>query len=486
VETPPGSSIGYTRAKVEEVVRLARSHPEVAYTYASVGTPVPGLAPGVDEALVYVRLVPKRRRAISQEAFGARLRADLSRIAGTSVSVFTSGFGGAQKQIQMQLQGDDAARLTGLAERMRAAVAAVPGAVDVGISTRGQRPEVAVEPSRGLAGTLGVTVAEVAQSLRPAFAGIEAGDWVDPVNGKTRKVRVRFAPQARATIADLRQLPLVVRTPDGRGAVVPLGQVVTLREALAPAQITHIGRERTVVVQANVQGRPLSDVVREAKRAVAAVALPPGYRLTEGGEARDTAEVFGRIFLALGIAVLLMYLVLVVQFGSFLDPLAILLSLPLSLIGVVVALLVTGDTLNIMSLIGVILLFGIVAKNAILLVDFAKWRRERAGGSIRDALVQAGRTRLRPIVMTSVAIIAGMIPVALGIGEGADFRAPLGRAVIGGVVTSTLLTLVVIPTVYEILDGWRVRIRARLSRALGRGGAAPAGAPRRTPARDAD
>ena len=168
---------------------------------------------------------------------------------------------------------------------------------------------------------------------------------------------------------------------------------------------------------------------------------------------------FGHIFAALGVAVLLMYLILVVQFGSFLDPLAILMSLPLSLIGVVLALLVTRDTLNIMSLIGVILLMGIVAKNAILLIDFAKWARER-GMSRRDALIEAGRIRLRPILMTTFALIAGMIPVALGSGEGADFRAPLGRAVIGGVITSTLLTLLVIPTVYEILDQWKERLVA--------------------------
>ena len=182
---------------------------------------------------------------------------------------------------------------------------------------------------------------------------------------------------------------------------------------------------------------------------------------------------FTRIFTALGAAVLLMYLILVVQFGSFLDPLAILLSLPLSLMGVVLALLITGDTLNIMSLIGVILLMGIVAKNAILLIDFAKWYHEK-GMPLRDALIEAGRVRLRPIMMTTIALIAGMIPVALGRGEGADFRAPLGRAVIGGVITSTLLTLLVIPTVYEI-----VRQLPRLDDGKGLAPVhpAPAGAP---------
>ena len=183
--------------------------------------------------------------------------------------------------------------------------------------------------------------------------------------------------------------------------------------------------------------------------------LPAGVHYTIGGDAESQAEVFGQIFSALGLAVLLMYLILVVQFGSFVDPMAILMSLPLSLIGVMVALAITGMTINIMSLIGVILLMGIVAKNAILLIDFAKWAREERGLPLREALIEAGAIRLRPILMTTFALIAGMIPVALGRGEGAQFRAPLGVAVIGGVITSTFLTLLVIPTGYEILDEWR-------------------------------
>jgi HAE1 family hydrophobic/amphiphilic exporter-1 len=208
-------------------------------------------------------------------------------------------------------------------------------------------------------------------------------------------------------------------------------------------------------------------VVGEIERRLQAIDLPPGYLITQGGQTEEQREVFTRIFTALGVAVALMYLVLVVQFGSFLDPLAIMLSLPLSLIGVVGALMLTGDTLNIMSLIGVILLMGIVAKNAILLIDFAKWSEE-AGMPRREAIVEAGRARLRPILMTTFALIAGMIPVALGQGEGADFRAPLGRAIIGGVITSTVLTLLVIPTFYDILSG----MRDRLGRMLGRGDAA--------------
>ena len=191
--------------------------------------------------------------------------------------------------------------------------------------------------------------------------------------------------------------------------------------------------------------------------------MPAGYTLRQGGETEDQQEVFGRIIFALGVAIMLMYFVLVVQFGSFLDPLSILLSLPLSLIGVMLGLAITGETLNIMSMIGVILLMGIVAKNAILLIDFAKWSEE-AGMDRREALIQAGRVRLRPILMTTFALIAGMIPVALGGGEGGDFRAPLGIAVIGGVITSTLLTLLVIPTVYEILADTRDWLSQKIGR----------------------
>jgi len=333
-------------------------------------------------------------------------------------------------------------------------VKTVPGAVDVGVSTKGQKPELNVELNRGLAGTLGVTVGQVAQSLRPAFAGIKAGDWQDP-QGEMREVNVRLAPESRARSADLEQLPLVIQTPGGSSATIPLGQIATIRQGVGPAQISHLDGDLVVTVQANTSGRSLGEVMGEIDEKVATLTLPPGVEITQGGEVESQAEVFGRIFAALGIAILLMYLILVMQFGSFLEPLAILMSLPLSLVGVMLALLITGETINIMSLIGVILLMGIVAKNAILLIDFAKWAREKDGLPRREALIQAGAIRLRPIMMTTLALIAGMIPVALGLGEGAEFRAPLGRAVIGGVITSTVLTLVVIPTFYEIMDEWR-------------------------------
>ncbi|MEO7084091.1 MAG: efflux RND transporter permease subunit, partial [Gemmatimonadaceae bacterium] len=463
IETPPGSSLDYTTLKAEEIARLIRERKEVQYTYTTVGS---GSGSGeVDNAAIYVRLTPKKDRSLSQDELGQIIRGQMRAIGGATAYTFASGFGGAQKQLQLQLQGPDQTVLNQYADQIEKVVIATPGTADVGLSTRGQKPEFNVKVNRGLAGTLGVSLSQLANSLRFAFAGVDAGTWVDP-GGVSRYVHVRLVPAARENASDLGQLPVMV-TPSGAGATsgapafVPLSQVAEITPSFGPAQIDHYQRERVVTIGANIEGASLGKVSQAVMDGVNKIQLPVGYHISLGGETESQNEVFGSIFVALGIAVMLMYLILVVQFGSFLDPLAILLSLPLSLIGVVIALLVTHDTLNLMSLIGVILLMGIVAKNAILLIDFANWAHKRGGLSRRDALIEAGRIRLRPIMMTTLALIAGMIPVSLGLGEGADFRAPLGRAVIGGVITSTVLTLIVIPTVYEILDEWRDKLAAR-------------------------
>ncbi len=445
LETPPGSNLAYTRVKAQEVANIVRQRPEVAYTYATVG----GQGDAVDEGIVFVKLLPKNERERSQQLVVADLRAAMAKLSGVSVSLST-GFNPGEKQIQLQVYGTDAQELTKLAQSVAHELGQVPGAVDISLSTKGQKPELDVQLDRGLAGSLGVTVGQVAQALRPAFAGIDVGDWVDP-SGETRDVTIRLAPESRMAVADLESLPLPVGGGNSPAASVPLGQVARITQAIGPARIDHLDRDRVITVEANTENAPLSEVINGVTQRVAtAIQFPPGYGLSQGGETRDQVEIFTQMFVAIGVAIMLMYFVLVVQFGSFLEPLSIMLSLPLSLIGVMLALMVTGQSLNIMSMIGIILLVGIVAKNAILLIDFAKWSEEK-GMERREALIQAGRVRLRPILMTTFALVAGMVPVAMGGGEGGDFRAPLGIAVIGGVITSTLLTLLVIPTVYEIL-----------------------------------
>jgi HAE1 family hydrophobic/amphiphilic exporter-1 len=461
VQTPPGSNLEYTKMKTEEAARIARAHGDlVRYTFSTIGSStiaIPGASlAAADLGSLYVRMVPKAGRNISQYEFGEILRKEMPQVGGAQIAVFTSGFGGARKQIQLELRGKESGMLNQLADSIVKLAKNVPGAVDIGLSSKGQKPELEIQLNRDLAGSLGVTVGQVAQALRPAFAGVDAGDWVDPA-GENRKVRVRLAPESRRRATDIEQLPLVVPGPNGQQRIMPLGQIATIKPSLGPAVISHLGRQNVVVIEMNAAGASLSQVNTGLQEAVAGLQLPAGYEFSSGGEVRDQQKVFSKMLFAMGIAVLLMYLILVVQFGSFLEPMAIMSSLPLSLIGVVLALWMTGNTLNIMSLIGVLMLMGIVAKNAILLIDFAKWGQEQ-GKDRRTAIIEAGRVRLRPILMTTIALIAGMIPVALGRGEGADFRAPLGIAIIGGVITSTFLTLLVIPTVYEIMDDWRIKV----------------------------
>jgi HAE1 family hydrophobic/amphiphilic exporter-1 len=467
VETPPGSSLASLRQKVEQVEAVIRRVPEVRYTYTTLGS---GASGAVDVADMYVRVQPKAERpGRSVEIIAADVRREVAPFVGFTTAVYTTDFGGGRKQLAVNVQGDDVGAINAMAELIKGEVARVANVVDLGLSTKGQKPEVNVELNRGLAGSLGVTVGQVAQSLRPAFAGIDAGDWIDP-SGEVRDVRIRLRPEARQRITDLAGLPLVVPGPSGAPATLPLGQVADISHGLGPAAINHLNREPNVVVEWNVAGRSTGEVFADvtARLAARGIALgetgPGGVVVSQGGDQEFQTEAFNSIFSSLAIAAVLMYLVLVMQFGSFMDPIAIMASLPLSLIGVMLGLSLANYTINIMSLLGVILLMGVVAKNAILLIDFAKWARAERGISIRDALIEAGGIRLRPILMTTVALIAGMTPIALGTGEGSQFRSPLGVAVIGGVVTSTLLTLLVIPTFYEILFEWR----EGLARLLGR------------------
>jgi hydrophobic/amphiphilic exporter-1 (mainly G- bacteria), HAE1 family len=460
IEARPGSSLAYTKLKAAEVARRVRSRPEVAYTYATIGDRGSGAqnSASVDEAAVYVRLKPKAERDRHQEDIEQWVRRELRGVGGITSWISSDSVRNV-KQIQVQVRGPDVSQLKRTAGTVADLLRQVPGVVDIGTSIKGPKPELEIQLDRALAGALGVTVEQIALALRPGFAGVDAGDWLDP-EGETRDVMVRLPRDARSGIAGLETAPVQVAPPAGRPVMVPLRQLARIRAGVGPARIDHLDRARAITVQANTENRPLTDVIRDFDARAAGMALPAGYDISHGGEERDRTGVFRRILIALGIGLLLMYLVHVVQFGSFLDPVPVVLSLPLSLVGAMLALLVTGSTVNIMSMIGVILLMGIVAKNAILLIDFVK-TAERNGLCRRSAIIEAGRVRLRPILMTTFAVLAGMLPVALGTGEGADFRAPLGRAVIGGVLTSTLLTLLVIPVAYEILSDWRDRAVAR-------------------------
>jgi multidrug efflux pump subunit AcrB len=302
-------------------------------------------------------------------------------------------------------------------------------------------------------------VGDAAQALRVAFAGVEVGDWIDPA-GQSRDVNVRLRPDDRIDASNIDHLPVAV---SGSDMMVPLEQIARITHDKGPAQMQHLGGKRTITVSANVQGRASGEVTADALAIAKAIDFPNGYGVSLGGASRDQQEIFASMFTELLMGILVMYLVLVMQFGSFTAPVAVMLSLPLSLIGVVLALFLTGGTLNLMSLIGVIMLMGLVAKNAILLLDCAR-KEESRGIDREEALMHAGRVRLRPILMTTFALIAGMMPVAIGLGEGGEFYRPMAVAIIGGVVTSTVLTLLVVPTFYESIEIARERAAAKFRR----------------------
>jgi HAE1 family hydrophobic/amphiphilic exporter-1 len=252
--------------------------------------------------------------------------------------------------------------------------------------------------------------------------------------------------------------------------MVALRQVAEIVPTLGATQINRKDLTREVLVTANVYGRPAGDLGKEIKAKLVDIPLQPGYRFVMGGSTKDIQETMGFAATALALAVVFIYLILASQFGSFLQPVAIMMSLPLSLIGVLLALLIARSTLNIFSIIGFVMLMGLVTKNAILLVDFINQGLAR-GEDRAHAILEAGRIRLRPILMTTFAMVFGMMPLALGVGEGSEQRAPMGHAVIGGIITSTLLTLVVVPVIYTYLDDFAGFVRRKWKK----GAAAPVG-----------
>ena len=316
---------------------------------------------------------------------------------------------------------------------------------------------------------------QVGATIRPLLAGDTVSYWLGP-DGQNYEVNVQLPKDSRRLAADLGNLYLSTtkRGPDGEARMVPLRQVAEIVETTSPQIIKRQELQRRVALYANVEGRPSGDANKDVQKIIKESTLPPGYRFDVGGQAKDMEESFQAALAALGLAVIFIYLILASQFASFTQPFAIMASLPFSLIGVFLALLLTGTTLNLFSMIGFIMLMGLVTKNAILLVDFAN-RARRAGASLHDSLLQAGQVRLRPIVMTTAAMIGGMLPLALGLGEGGEIQAPMGRAIIGGVITSTLLTLVVVPVLYTYLDAFHERRRAK--HAARQAARAAAGAP---------
>jgi HAE1 family hydrophobic/amphiphilic exporter-1 len=447
VELPQGTDLPTTRAYIAELGEQIRAVPGIASTFTSIGGGTQG---EVHTGLIQVNSVPKQERSFTQTNVMAFVRGMVKARTDATISVEkvdAFGGGGAFKQTEVQynIRGNDLKQLEATAQEMLAAMRESGGYVDLDTSFRGGKPEVQVAIDRNRAADLGVPVALLAMTIRTYFAGEKATELL------TREgrwdVRVRLDAEYRSDPMEI--LGLTVRSTT-TGQLVPLSQLVEVHTGTGAGKITRQNRQRQVTVYANLQGKTLGEATAEIT-SLAAKIVPAEMDHDFAGMAKVMGESFGYMGQALILAILLVYLILAAQFESFLHPLTIMFSLPFAVTGAFGALLIADMSLNIFTFIGFIMLMGLVTKNAILLVDYTNTLRER-GMNRRDALLAAGPVRLRPILMTTAAMIFGMIPVAISQEIGAEQRAPMAVAVIGGLITSTVLTLVVVPVVYDLFD----------------------------------
>ena len=459
--TPVGSSLEVTEQRAKQADAALREFPEVRYTVATINS---GGSSGKNVAAVYVRLVDRKDRQRSITALTVPFRDRLARIPGITVTNIGPTDLGGNKSLQFSIQGSDLDELARLSRQITAKLRAIPGLVDLDSTLKDDKPTVAIEVKRDAAADAGLNVNALAGTLRTLVAGNTVGNWRAP-DGENYDVNVRLAPDSRDTLADLQRLPITVAAAaDGSPRVVRLAQVADLRASTGPNQINRRDLNREINIDANALGRSAGEVSADVKKVLDSIAWPPGYRYVFGGSTKNMTESFQYAVGALALAIVFIYMILASQFRSFLQPIALMSSLPLTLIGVVLALLMFRSTLNMFSIIGIVMLMGLVTKNAILLIDFAIRSRhgEHAGEHGLDhdvapmgreeALLHAARVRLRPILMTTLAMVFGMVPLAFALSEGSEQRAPMGQAVIGGVITSSLLTLVVVPVIYCYLD----------------------------------
>ena len=465
VTLPPGSTLRQTTETAEQARQLVQRHPQVRLVYTAVGGGAAGSDPfsmsGVPEvrtAVLTINLTPRQeRRGVSKQDVEVQLRQTLEAVPGARISV---GLGGAAgNKYVLVLAGDDGRVLTEHAQQVERELRTIPGLGNVTSSSSLVRPELVVRPDPARAADLGVTAAAMADTLRVATAG-DFDQALAKLNLAQRQVPVvvRLPAQARTDLDLLRQLPV----PGARGPV-PLGSVATLELSSGPAQIDRYDRQRNVNIEVELNQRPLGEVEAQVLALPSLKNLPPGVIQTTIGDAEAMAELFQSFGLAMLTGVLCIYVVLVLLFKDFVQPATILGALVLSVPGAFLALFVTHTAISMPSMIGLIMLMGIATKNSILLVDYVILAQRELGLARREAVLDACRKRARPIVMTTIAMAAGMMPIALGWGVDPSFRAPMAIVVIGGLITSTFLSLLVIPVLYTLVDDL-IRLASRLRR----------------------
>jgi HAE1 family hydrophobic/amphiphilic exporter-1 len=470
VEMPAGTNLQTTDLAARQAERIILEQvPETVSILTRVGS---GDSSGFfsgggasNSATLLVQVVDKGERKRSTTDIINELRPEIKKIPEANISLVLSsimgaGMGGA---VQIQVFGEDPNVLIDLANQVEAVMRNVPGTADVLNTGAAQSPETRLLVDRDRAVNLGLSPGQVAGTLRTALSGTDVGKF-KRAGATDINITLRANAASRSNLDHLLQLPLGYRN----GQAVRLDQIASVERTLAPAVINRTDRQRQLTVSAGVAGRTSGDVTNDVEAAIQSnVEFPEGYGFRLSGASEAQRESFADLTSSLGLGILLIYMLLVALFQSWLHPLAIMFSLPVATVGAFGGLWLTGYSLNLMSLLGIILLAGIVTKNAILLVDFTNELRRKEGYSRKEALIEAGRLRLRPILMTSVALVFAMLPVLLGRGAGSEVRAPLAAVVIGGNITSTLLTLILVPVVYNLFDCGSRLVSITLRRLLG-------------------
>jgi HAE1 family hydrophobic/amphiphilic exporter-1 len=463
IETDKGSTLEDTDEVIRQVENRLLDIPEVELVFTSVGSAgtmmMSSGSGGTNTSTLYVKLCPKNERQRGVEMVAEDMRQQLAGLAGTKVAVSvmdaTSSFG-STSPVVVQVSGDDLDVLREISTEVADIVRSTPGTREVTSSITDGNPEMQIRIDRARAAAYGLTPMQVASEIKSAMDGTVATRY--KVNGQEVDVKVSYTSEGHSDVDYLTNLTIL----SPQGAVVKLSQIATFELAQGPVQIIREDQVRKAEVTADLLNRDLNSVMTDIQASIDQMNLPAGYEITFGGENEEMMESFASLAVALLLAIILVYAVMAVQYESFFNPFVIMFSIPTCIIGVVFGLLLTGRSFSITAFIGVIMLVGIAVANAIVYVDYLKRLRER--GMERDeAIAEAGRVRLRPILMTAFTTILAMLPMAIGLGEGAELIAPLATVVIGGLLASTLITLVLVPVVYSIFDDWGQKITARFS-----------------------
>ena len=469
---PPGATLEATdrvTQQVESIVMDKNRFPEVKSVFTSVGGGGGGYGGGGGRSSnLAIELVDRGTRSRTVWDIQTELRslgAGLPDVTvGTSLPAALGGGGGGGGNVSVRILGPDPEVLGRIADQYEALLRRTPGIAEVSNSGQSGVPELRATVRRSQASDLAVTSTTVSQAMRTAIQGTVATQ-LRVQDQAQADVRVLVGRDQSGTPLNIEDVPILTT----RGVLVRLGQVATIESATGPSQINRSDRNRSVSVSGPVVGRPLSEVAAEVRQGQASIPLPAGYRATVGGAVQQLDRAITALSGALGLSLVLMYILMAALYNSYLSPFIVLASLPLAMVGAFGGLYLLDKTLNIFSLIGIIMLTGLVSKNAILLVDYANTLRSEEGLSARDALVRAGPIRLRPILMTSATLVCSMLPILLGTGPGAESRSPVAAVITGGMITSTLLTLIFVPALYTYFDdlanlpgrfmAWRARRR---------------------------